>query len=298
MDIDLGAGMDGTEAAAAILDLRDLPIVFLTNHAEREYVERVKRISRYGYVLKSAGEFVLLESIATAFELHRAHKELREREARWRTAERLANLGGWELDLATGTAVWSDEFYRICGFEPGAFEPTSEIGMSIIHPEDRQRAKDAVQQAVETGTSYNLEKRIVRPDGTVRHIHSVGEVIFDDEGHPARLVGSFLDITDRVAAQAALAESEKRFSAFMDHFPGAAFLKDRESRLLFCNEYYASLLGARPADLIERDSTDHLSPELREQYERENRHVIDKGGARARGKHAPHGDGRHVLAHL
>ena len=276
MDIDLGSGMDGTEAAAAILEIRDLPIVFLTNHAEREYVERVKAISRYGYVLKNAGEFVLLEAIATAFELHRVNRELRQREDRLNTAERLAKVGGWELDLATGRAVWSDQFFRICGFEPGAFEPTGEIGMSIIHPDDRERAQEAVERTLDTGEPYDLVKRIVRPDGSIRHVHSVGEVVRDGNGRPARLVGSFVDITERRDAQRALEQSEARFSAFMNHFPGAAFLKDRTNRLLYCNQYYASLLGATPEELLNRESNDQLSPELREQYERENRQVIDQ----------------------
>ena len=78
MDIDLGRGIDGTEAASRILKERDLPIIFLTSHQEREFVERVKRITRYGYVLKSAGEFVLLEAITMALELFSAHQTARD----------------------------------------------------------------------------------------------------------------------------------------------------------------------------------------------------------------------------
>jgi len=76
MDIDLGSGkMDGTEAAEEILRERELPIVFLTSHAEKEMVEKVKGITRYGYVLKNAGEFVLIESISMAFELFEAYQK-------------------------------------------------------------------------------------------------------------------------------------------------------------------------------------------------------------------------------
>lgn len=73
MDIDLGPGIDGTEAAQRILDIRDVPIVFLSSHAEMDTRKRIRAITRYGYVLKSAGEIVLLEAIATAFELYDAH---------------------------------------------------------------------------------------------------------------------------------------------------------------------------------------------------------------------------------
>ncbi len=78
MDIDLGRGMDGTEAAKAILELRELPIVFLTSHSEKSMVDKVKDITRYGYVLKSSGEFVLAETIEMAFDLFASHRSLQE----------------------------------------------------------------------------------------------------------------------------------------------------------------------------------------------------------------------------
>ncbi|MFP4492162.1 MAG: response regulator, partial [Spirochaetaceae bacterium] len=80
MDIDLGKGMDGTETAQKILENNDLPIVFLTSHSEKEYVDKVKGITRYGYVLKNSGEFVLIESINMAFELFEAHQRLKKNE--------------------------------------------------------------------------------------------------------------------------------------------------------------------------------------------------------------------------
>ncbi len=74
MDVELGSGIDGTEAARQILSMRDMPIVFFTSHSEREYVERVREITRYGYVIKNSGEFVLQASIAMAFELFEANQ--------------------------------------------------------------------------------------------------------------------------------------------------------------------------------------------------------------------------------
>lgn len=89
MDIDLGSGINGTEAARRILENRDIPIVFITSHAEKEYVDKVKEITRYGYVLKSSGRFVLMEAISMAFELFEAHCELKkENEERIRTEAR------------------------------------------------------------------------------------------------------------------------------------------------------------------------------------------------------------------
>ena len=82
MDIDLGKGIDGTEAAKQILKVRQLPIIFLTSHSEKEYVDKVKSITRYGYVVKDSGEFVLMESINMAFELFEVNRKLKEDIAR------------------------------------------------------------------------------------------------------------------------------------------------------------------------------------------------------------------------
>ncbi len=74
MDIELGRGIDGTEAARRILEKRDLPVIFVTSHTEKEYVDRVKTVSRYGYVIKNSGAFVMQSAIEMAFELFETNK--------------------------------------------------------------------------------------------------------------------------------------------------------------------------------------------------------------------------------
>ena len=98
MDIDLGSGITGVEAARQILTSRKLPIVFLTSHREQDYVQTVKEITRYGYVLKSSGEFVLIEAIQTAFELFDSHRRLEKSEKRYRTMVDTAPMPFQSLD--------------------------------------------------------------------------------------------------------------------------------------------------------------------------------------------------------
>ncbi|HUI11052.1 MAG TPA: response regulator, partial [Bacteroidota bacterium] len=86
MDIDLGRGMDGAEAARQILAARDIPVIFLTSHTEKEIIERTAGITNYGYVLKTSGEEVLSASIRMAFRLHDALRALRESEEKYSKA--------------------------------------------------------------------------------------------------------------------------------------------------------------------------------------------------------------------
>jgi PAS domain S-box-containing protein len=119
-------------------------------------------------------------------------------------AQSLAHVGSWEINLKTGETIWSDEFFRICGYEPQSFVPSTGQGLSIIHPEDRKRAEQAISEAIEKGRNYSIEKRIVRPDGDVRYVMSQGEIVFDSNKEPEYIIGSFLDITDRKKIELAL----------------------------------------------------------------------------------------------
>jgi PAS domain S-box-containing protein len=92
MDIDLGAGMNGSDAASAILNSVSVPIVFLTSHAEREMVERVKGITRYGYVIKNSGDFVLRSSIEMALELFQSHRDIEDQMLALRESETLYRM--------------------------------------------------------------------------------------------------------------------------------------------------------------------------------------------------------------
>ena len=125
-------------------------------------------------------------------------------------AQRLAHLGTWEMDIATGVSSWSDEFFRICGFEPNSFKPTAEIGMAIIHPDDRARTRAEIEKAINELCDYKIEKRIVRPDGSVRYVSSIGEIECDKDNKPISLQGFILDITDRKNNEVELRKIQER----------------------------------------------------------------------------------------
>lgn len=122
-------------------------------------------------------------------------RKLLAEQHRSQKAEALAHVGSWELNLKTNETEWSDEFYRICGLEPQMVKATVELGMKLIHPDDQPKAQAALQSAIESCGNYSVEKRIVRPDGTIRHVLSQGTISQDEEGQPHMLVGSFLDMT-------------------------------------------------------------------------------------------------------
>jgi PAS domain S-box-containing protein len=117
-------------------------------------------------------------------------------------AQRIAHLGHWDLDLQTGKGKWSDESYRIFGFEPGAFEPTFNKFIDSVHPGDR-KAVEAYFPDLLSGkpSRVEIDLRIIRPSGEERIINVKLEVITDENGKPFKLNGISLDITERKRAE-------------------------------------------------------------------------------------------------
>lgn len=127
-----------------------------------------------------------------------AEEALLSSEARLRHALNVAHLGSFEVDVPTGRTRWSDEVFHILGLDP-ARESLSRRDFleRAIHPEDRAYAEDCYLRAVREGELYNLECRIVRPDGAVRSVQSIGEAVRSPDGAVVKLVGALLDITER-----------------------------------------------------------------------------------------------------
>jgi len=127
-----------------------------------------------------------------------AHVQLR-----LQTNERIAALGSYDWHVPTDTNTWSDELYRIYGYEPGAFNASYDRFISLLHPDDRERIKAIHAKAFETGEPFEMEERIVRPDGEERLLWSNGVVITDVDRQPLRFVGTCRDITDARRAEEA-----------------------------------------------------------------------------------------------
>jgi PAS domain S-box-containing protein len=111
-------------------------------------------------------------------------------------AERITRIGSWEWDVATGVVTWSDELYRIYGLEPRSCEITFDAFLARVHPEDRARVMGEITAAHERGGRFAHRERIVRPDGTVRELESMGEAVRDASGRVLGLIGTCRDITE------------------------------------------------------------------------------------------------------
>jgi len=121
--------------------------------------------------------------------------------ARVDNAQQLANMGDYDWDIPTDTNTWSDQLYRIFGYEPQSRNMDYATYMEHCHPDDREYVTTIHQHTFATGEPYTFTHRIIRRDGEVRHLLCNGELITDDLGAPVRMRGTSVDITDRVLAE-------------------------------------------------------------------------------------------------
>ena len=113
------------------------------------------------------------------------------------TAERMTGVGSYELELRTAELIWSDELYRLNGFEPGQVEPSLELAMQRIHPDDRTAIQSRTMEMFESPRPMTAEYRIQLDDRTVRHVVADGVVERDENGEPVRLFGTVQDVTEQ-----------------------------------------------------------------------------------------------------
>jgi PAS domain S-box-containing protein len=157
-------------------------------------------------------------------EIRAAEAALRRSEHMLEHSQSAASVGSWERDLRNDAEPlrWSNETYRIFGYQPGAVEPTLELFFGAIHPEDRGRILEVARARLGRGEPFDTEYRLVRPDGTVRTIHSWTRFEHDAEGRPVRALGTCQDITQRkqleqelMSALEELQEADRRKDEFL-----------------------------------------------------------------------------------
>ena len=165
-------------------------------------------------------------------------------------AQRIAHVGSWERDLATGELWWSDESCRIMGIRPGTFSGTLDAFLEFIHPDDRHLATPTPAQ-LETGTTLESEYRIVRPDGTERMVHETAEVVRDRDGTPIRLVGTCLDITERVEAEA----DRARLASAVEQTADSIWMQDLDNNVTYVNLAFTRTYGFEPDEIVGRHAS-------------------------------------------
>jgi PAS domain S-box-containing protein len=279
LDIDLGSGMSGPEIAERILEMRDLPIVFVTSHTEGDMTERVKHIKKYGYVVKNSGDFVILSAIGMAFELF--YERNRAVEA-GKNFEQIANT--------SPALLWMSGTDRLCtwfnnpwlAFTGRKIEQELGDGWAEgIHPGDREKCLAEYNRAFDAREPFSLEYRLRRSDGEYRWIIDNGHPRFDSSDVFEGYIGSCIDITERKIVEHKHVEQVNFVTTLLNTIPLPVFYKDREGRYIGCNRAFENFMNTN-FENVKGKTVFELSPrDIAQKYHEMDEELFNSRGTQS-----------------
>ena len=222
----------------------EIPFLLVTGSAPEEYVVEMMKRGVDDYLLKDSLH-KLPRAIRNAvskrekeFLRKQGEEKLKQSELLLNKAEQIAHVGSFCLDLNTRKEVWSNGLYRILGLVPNEIEPSNEVLLSFVHPDDFGFIERNIKQISKSLQSMSLYNRIIRKDGGVRYVYFESKFEFDKEGKPSQLNGVIHDISDKV-----LAEEEKEFEnrnllALINNTEDLIWSVDKDFRLITANKAF------------------------------------------------------------
>jgi PAS domain S-box-containing protein len=186
-------------------------------------------------------------------------ERVRTSERRLTHAQHLAKVGSWERELETNKSEWSDEMFRILGRpkeDPAGLSPF----LNYVHPDDRERILNCLNELRSSTAPVSLDYRIVRPDGDVRFLSTVSEMIRSAQGVPVRLLGASQDVTEQVKARELLRDSEERFRRVFEEGPLGLTLIGKDYGFVKANRALCQMVGYSEAELLRLTFADITHP--------------------------------------
>ncbi|MEI8038102.1 MAG: CHASE domain-containing protein [Verrucomicrobiota bacterium] len=191
------------------------------------------------------------QRMATALtaELQHSEDSLRRTTNRLSLAARAGGVGIWDYDVTNNQLVWDEQMFALYGITRDQFSGAYEAWQAGLHPDDRQRGDQAIQNALRGDQEFDIEFRALWSDGTIHDIRGIATVERNASGDPLRMIGTNWDITAHKRIENALQESEGNFRAFFESMTDMITVGTPEGRILFTNSAVTQMLGYSPDEL-------------------------------------------------
>lgn len=176
--------------------------------------------------------------------------DLTVKEERLRRGQNFANIGTWDWDIKSGNIFCSERVAPLFGYTETQIHSSYDNFLDAVYPEDRQKVKEAVLSSVMHDSAYNIEHRIVWPDGTIRWMHLSGAVVRDEKGTAIQMLGVVQDIDKRKRIEQQLLEAEQDISLLLNSIDQGVFGLDLTGSVAFINKAACEMLGYQKSELI------------------------------------------------
>jgi PAS domain S-box-containing protein len=225
-----------------------------------------------------------LEAIEKEAHRRRAEDTLRQSEHRMAAAQRIAHFGGWEINLADdgsldgNTLRWSDEMFRIAGYEPGGLALSHEAFLGCVPAEEHEMIRQAIADAIEAKGQYSVVHRLIRPGGEERFIQQTGQIYLNEKtGKPNKVMGAAHDITERKQAEREMHRQATEMQVLFDLMPASLWFKDTQNRVLRVNQRAADGLGKSAREIEGKFTRDIYGEGESASYDAAAQEVIRSG---------------------
>jgi PAS domain S-box-containing protein len=198
-----------------------------------------------------------------------AEKELRRSEESLLEAQRLSHTGSWRHDAASRTFIVSPEMYRIFGIKSGEDPSSPDFFVSRLHPEDRERVHELFEKSETQKTDYQVDQRIVLPDGAIKHLHVIGHPVLNESGDLVEFVGTVMDVTAAKLAEEKIRQSERELRQLIDLSPQHIAEFGPDGRPLYNNQAALDYHGLTLEEWQSADLNRLLYPQDAERATRE-----------------------------
>jgi diguanylate cyclase (GGDEF)-like protein len=218
-------GFEACRQARQLPNMEFCPIVMLTAHEDTDSVTQAYEAGATDFVGKPINWQLLQHRVRFILKAAASFRAVLRSDLQLANAQRISSVGSWEWLIGQDIVTWSNEMYRICDVDPAAFGQDHQAFLALVHPADRPQVEGAVRAALEHGAAYDLEHRLLRPDGAVRTVHGKADVVFGLDGVALSMSGTLQDITPRK-----LAEERIHYLANYDELtdlPNRNLLEDR-----------------------------------------------------------------------
>ncbi|MBV9768320.1 MAG: PAS domain S-box protein, partial [Bryobacterales bacterium] len=209
-------------------------------------------------------------------ERRKSEEALAGSEERLRLALESGQIGVWDWDVIKNRVEWSDRLYEIHAVERDTFETDMDEIAALTHPEDRERVSEATRAALQEGARYDIEYRVVPPNGGTIWLSTTALVFRNDRGEPTRMLGATTDITDRKQAEALRLQQWHTFDIALSNTPDFTYIFDLEGRFTYINRALLSLLQISLDEGVGKNFFDlNYPPDLAGRLQRQIQEVID-----------------------